>query len=489
MNNKFEEDLKYCHEKWDPKENLETTPPSDEKIKIPCVWVFEVFPPEYIENFHKSIEKLGWVEEKLEGLDYFQETLHNMRHQNYTGGWINLGYIVDESNKNIMPGVRKGKLPKGVKRINASIFQPIPSTTILICQFIFQEELANNVEKALRKNYKTFIQKNKKSVSFIGPRNQKTDAVKLELEFLNSICSEWIKENFLGLYSSSFINENHPVCNLITLKKNIPFEKNDDTNHYNSYLSILNLNNEYDGWIDKEQNGLYLSISSNRDSVRKNLILSYNEQSNQILEDENIKFYGNNKASATLNSLIHDLDNTIGTWVLYILLNSYSYKINDLRDLYGNSNRKSLKQSISTLSELDYEVLQAQKNIMPFISEMKHFCKDNSSFMHNIHEFISLENRTDNPRELFKNIKSSIKFQIELLEQNQKMLKETSTAVREVNGLLVSDKIAETNIKLQKSIKLMTIAILILTCITTYYSIPNDKKENITSYFRNLFKK
>ena len=59
MNNKFEEDLKYCHEKRDPKENLETTPPSDEKIKIPCIWAFEVFPPEYIENFHKSIEYLS----------------------------------------------------------------------------------------------------------------------------------------------------------------------------------------------------------------------------------------------------------------------------------------------------------------------------------------------------------------------------------------------------------------------------------------------
>ena len=489
MNNKFEEDLKYCHEKRDPKENLETTPPSDEKIKIPCIWAFEVFPPEYIENFHKSIEKLGWVEEKLEGLDYFQETLHNMRHQNYAGGWINLGYIVDESTKNIMPGVRKGKLPKEVKQINASIFQPIPSTTILICQFIFQDELACNIEKILRKEYKTYLQENKKSVSFISSENQKRNAIKLELEFLNSICSNWLKENFNGLYSSTFINENHPVCNLITLKKNTPFEKNDDTNHYNSYLSILNLNNEYDGWIDKEQNGLYLSISSNRDSVRKNLVLSYNEQSNQILEDENIKFYGNNKASATLNSLTHSLDNTLGTWVLHVLLNSYSYKINDLRDLYGKSNKKSLKQSISTLSELDYEVLQAQKNIIPFISEMKHFCKDNFSFMHNIKEFIALENRTDNPRELFKNIKSSIKFQIELLEQNQKMLKETSTAVREVNSLLVSDKIAETNIKLQKSIKWMTIAILILTCITTYYSLPDDKRKNITLYFQNLLKK
>ena len=109
--------------------------------------------------------------------------------------------------------------------------------------------------------------------------------------------------------------------------------------------------------------------------------------------------------------------------------------------------------------------------------------------MHNIKEFISLENRADNPSEFFKNIKSSIKFQIELLEQNQKVLKETSTAVREVNGLLVSDKIAETNIKLQKSIKWMTVVILILTCITTcfsYYS--KSQKQKSTQSESVIFK-
>lgn len=489
MNNKLEEALKYCHEKSDPKENLETTPPSDEKIRIPCIWAFEVFPPEYIENFHKSIERLGWNKEKNGGLDYFQDTLHDMRHQNYAGGWINLGYILDESSKNIMPGFRRAQIPNKIHQINASIFQPVPSTSILICQFIFKENENDILEKVLREKYTTYAHQNNKSYSIKTPFHQKLDAIKLELEFLNSICSDWLKENFNGLYSSTFINENHPVCNLITLKKNTPFEKNDDTNHYNSYLSILNLNNEYDGWIDKEQNGLYLSISSNRDSVRKNLVLSYNEQSNKILEEEHIKMYGYDKSRATLNSLTHSLDNNLGIWVLNVLLNSYSYKINSLRDLYGNSNKKDFKQSLSTLSVLDHEVVQVQKNIIPFISEMKYFCKDNSNFIGK--EFISLENKTNSISELFQNIKSSIQFQIELLEQNQKMLKETSTAVREVNGLLVSDKIAETNIKLQKSIKLMTNLMTLfafITVVIAIYAIPDEKWDNILSIFQDIFK-
>ena len=179
-----------------------------------------------------------------------------------------------------------------------------------------------------------------------------------------------MKENFQGIYASNFIKENHPVCNLITLTKNTPYEKNDSSKHCYSYLDILNLNNRHNAWIDKKQNGLYLTISTDRNRVREKLILSYNENTNQILNDEGIKMYGGNNASATLNSLTHELDYTLGTWVIDVLLNSYSYKINDLRDLYGKSNRKNLKQSISRLSELDHEVLQSQKNIIPFISEM-----------------------------------------------------------------------------------------------------------------------
>ena len=122
---------------------------------------------------------------------------------------------------------------------------------------------------------------------------------------------------------------------------------------------------------------------------------------------------------------------------------------------------------------------------------MKHFCKDNFIHMYYIREFILLENKTDNPREFFKNINSSFKFQIELLEQNQKMLKETSTAVREINGLLVSDKIAKTNIRLQKRMQIMTNLMTLfafITVVIAIYAIPDEKWDNILSIFQDIFK-
>lgn len=477
----IEDTLKYMHLERDPKENLETTPPIDEKIQIPTIWAFEVFPPEYIENFHKSIEKLGWAEEKIDGLDYFQDTLHGMRHRNVGGGWINLGYIIDDSDQQTLPPSKKAKLPNGIKRIRASIFQPTPSTTILICQFFLEDELAGILEEVLKKYYTTHLQKNKKSASFITPSNQKKDSINLNLEFLNSVCSDWLKENFSGLYASDFIEESHPVCNLITLEKNTPFSKD---GHYNDYLSILNLKQSYDNWICKEFEGLYLSFSRERDKPRAKLIFSCNIV--DVSNNEDLKIYGENKKEAFLNYLQY-LDHTLSTWMLSVLLDSYTYKITDLRDSYGKMHKKDTKQSISTLSNLDYQVLQAQKNIIPFISEMKHYCKNDLYFMHDVYEFISSEKKSNQQINLFENIRKSIQFQIKIFEQNQKILKETSVSVREINNLLVSDNLAKTNIKMQKTILFLTWVILFLTLISTISAfIMDEHKEKIRMFFLSL---
>jgi len=83
---KHDKNLDYYHNEKDPKTNAETTPPDEEKIRIPAVWAFEAFPPAYIENFHQSINRLGWANEKIDALDDFQDTLHDMRHRVAGGG-------------------------------------------------------------------------------------------------------------------------------------------------------------------------------------------------------------------------------------------------------------------------------------------------------------------------------------------------------------------------------------------------------------------
>lgn len=472
---KQDQNLDYYHNERDPKTNTETTPPDDEKVRIPTVWAFEAFPPAYIENFHQSINRLGWADEKLDALD-FQDTLHDMRHKVAGGGWINLGLIIDNSTKQTLPYSKTAQLPNGVHSIRASLLQFIPSTTILVCQFNFEDDLANILENPLKQAYKTFKKKIKHGYSFISIEHQKKDSINLNREYLNNICSTWLKENFAGIYASDLIQEEHPVCTFLTLEKNIPFMNNKRKS--NNYMSLLDIDNEFDAWKNEKLQGLYLKLPREKNSVRKSLLLTGNI--NEMLKDEDLKFYGQTKESSVINFLQY-LDYTLGTWVLSTLLDSYIYKITDLRDLYGKTDSNNLSQSISTITELDHKIIKLQKNILPFIPEIKHYSENPSYFMYEIYEFSPLNKDFNQERRLFSSIRESMIYRIDLLEQNERILKETATDARQINTIISSDNLANTNLGMQKSMHKMTKVILFLTLISTLSAVVSIMgKERIT---------
>lgn len=456
--------LEYFHTQKDLQINTKTTPPNDEKIKIPTIWAFEVFPPEFIENFYQSIERLGWLEEKSDSLDNFQDILHYFRHSFTGGGWLNLGYIIDDTAQQTSPRSRTAKLPNGIKLIRASLFQPIPSTTILICQFFLNDDLSCMIDETLRKNYQTYKQKTKFGYRFMDVKNQKKEAVALDLEFLNNLCSGWMKENFAGLYASDNIQEEHPICSFLTFEKNILFEVKE---FKIDYLYILDMYNNHDTWVSDQLQGVYLSFPRKENSIRESLILSGNIQ--EILKDEDLSHYGETNEDRILNYL-RCLDCTLGTWVLNVLLDSYIYKISDLRDLYGKPDIHDRKKAISTITALDQEVLKSQKNILSFIYEMKHYTENELVFMNNIYEFEAL-NKSWHRNKLFVGMREDIKYKIDLLSQSQKILQETSNAVREINTLITSDYLADTNIKMQDSMKTMTKVMLFLAIISTIFTV------------------
>jgi len=99
------------------------------------------------------------------------------------------------------------------------LLQFIPSTTILVCQFNFEDDLANIIDDSLRETYKTYKKKIKHGYRFESIQHQKKDNINLNREYLNNICSTWLKENFAGIFASNSVKEEHPICALLTLEK------------------------------------------------------------------------------------------------------------------------------------------------------------------------------------------------------------------------------------------------------------------------------
>lgn len=91
--------------------------------------------------------------------------------------------------------------------------------------------------------------------------------------------------------------------------------------------------------------------------------------------------------------------------------------------------------------------------------------------MHEVYEFSPLNEKFNRESKLFNSIRESMIYRIDLLIQNERILKEAADAARQINSAISSDNLAKTNIKMQNSMRNTTIVILFLTIISTFSAV------------------
>ncbi|MBL0379358.1 MAG: hypothetical protein JKP90_06740 [Desulfofustis sp. PB-SRB1] len=126
-------------EKRDFEANEKTTPPIDEKVKIPALWAFEVYTPSFIESFHKGISKFGWEEDVWSINSDFQHSLDELRSRGSGSGWLNLGYIVNESTKSFGQVLKKQNSQKEFSALRPRYYSCCPVLPFLHANSYFQK--------------------------------------------------------------------------------------------------------------------------------------------------------------------------------------------------------------------------------------------------------------------------------------------------------------------------------------------------------------
>jgi hypothetical protein len=446
--------LRYHHEKIDPKANQETTPEQDEQIRVPSIWVFEAYPPSFINNFKASIEKLGWNSDEQVINPNITDTIDGMRGSFFGGGWINIGYIEDVSKKSRgFRHERQAHLPEGIKFIRASALQFIPSTTILIFQFFFNEDVITSLVKPLRDTYKTYIEPFDGGLRYYDVHHQKKAAVDVMRGYLRSICTNWINENIPGLFSSGISDCYLPTCEIILLAKHTPYERNVP------FLDMLDLN-EYEAWKSEKLQGLYFQFPRFIGDELGRVILSGNI--NEILPDKDLNEYGNISREDRIIHYLDDLDYTLGTWILYVIARHYEKHISAIRDSYGNMAVEDVSSTIKDIQTLDRELLQLQRDAIPFAENLNKYCQNEKAYTHGLYKFKTVAEKLMQT-DLFEYIreylnKSAISI-ISSIEQMHSMGEHTSRIV----ATITNKELNATNIKLQRSMVRMTFVLVVLT--------------------------
>jgi hypothetical protein len=199
-----------------------------------------------------------------------------------------------------------------------------------------------------------------------------------------------------------------------------------------------------------------------------------------------LKGYGETSEDRILHYLNY-LDRTLGIWVLFVIMKTFERRLTKLRDAYGEFDIDDPNTNPSILMNLDRQILDIQKNTTPFICEMKDFCEHERFFMHDVFEFKAVHEMRKKDVGLFSSIRKRLLFYAELLDRNVELLTNTADANRQIVTVKASNHLAQTNLGLQKRMNRMTLAILLLTIVTTFSAIIEiNKKFDLSIIFEKV---
>jgi hypothetical protein len=471
MDQEQESTNQYLQER-DRKLNSSTALPPEESVRVPSIWVFEAYTPSSIGNLQEGAERLGWSGSEILLNPDFPDAISNMRSTRWGGGWLNLGYIVPINDKQYLSVHRRAPLPPGVVAIQASVWQPFPSTTLLSCQFMLDDSLANSLEQPLAESFNTYREPiGKNSIRFVGVEHQKQNAVDLMREYLCSLCSDWVTEYFPGYFSSDMGGHKLPTCELILFSKHKDFSDLTYSHSQPNFLQMLNLHAPSNTWTNAELSNLYLQFAERKNQGPGRAVLFGNV--NQILHDENLDMYGNDTREQKVVHRLQDLDHSLGTWVLGLIAQDFVAEMGVTRDAYGSLNISTNSLNTEKLRELDRRLLEFQRNAIPFAYDITAYCEHVGWFMHNVYEFHPIQKWGEFEQKLFGDMRQGLSSSATHIMSAEKQMRAIALQTGNIISSISNERLATTNLRLQNSMVWMTIVMLFLTVVMAQQQLKN----------------
>jgi len=448
----------------DPRVNASTAPSADERIRIPTIWVFEAFTPTVAGALRRGAERLNWLESDRAINPAFPDRIDELRSYAWGGGWLNLGYVVPVGTPTGLPPRRVAPLPSGVTGMQASLLQPIPSTTILCCQFLLNDDLARSAEVALRETFATYMEPLRGGARrIVTVEQQKAQRVELERESLCAICAKWVVEYFPGHFHSEIGGNAPPTCELMLFTRQEDFAVRGRATEPN-FLQVLSLEHTPRNWASDELPGLYLQFRERLAQSATRAVLFGNV--NLALSGIDLRGYGETKEEQIVHWCNY-LDSSFGAWVLRLIAQDFIAEIGKSRDSYGSVDLSAKIERTQHVRELDQRFLHVQRNAVPFAHDVAIYCESEARFMHEVYEFrptidLGFEQR------LFGDMRLWLKQAAAHIQQAEQQVRAIAAQCGQMISAAVNEDLARTNVRLQRRISFMTAAVLLLTSVMAW---------------------
>ena len=408
---------------------------------------------------------MGWGnDDPLQGQQASRGWIREARAEPLGGAWSRLGPVA-RPGEPMLGRQLTASFPPGVIRVDLDLFRLVPSHTIMVLHFTFDDVTSRSLDAAVRQPLRTKMKKKPGGVyTWFPPYTQKEEVVRQARDALVKRSAEWIRAHFPGAFSRGASDGLFPRCEFVTLKEGRPFEEGV---RFKSYLWILGLGRRTFVFSNTEYPGLRLANGARSgESEEDVLVLSANEA--ELFAGENMDRYAGGRTPWGFANRLESFSPLVAWWSLCVQVRAYERRIARIRDT-AFAPAGHLRTSAK-------EALALRGDVIPFVHDVKRLRTGAHSFVEGKWE--SRDSTVAIPRyDLLKGLQQELFVRTDVLGEAVGGIGETITAAADI-------QVAETNKKLQWVLTILTGILVALTAALVWLTILLTKDSSHTQLLR-----
>ena len=372
---------------------------------------------------------------------------------------MNLGVLTrSESEGFWAPSRTTVALPSCIDYASAYMYQLSASLIAIVACFVLKEDDSNAFDSILLEERRTLTRPIKRGVSIHDPASQKAEDIGRVRKDLSSAIAQWFQEHLPGQFSSSTRSGELPTCEFLTTRQARPFPPISEGRPSGfSYVGLLEMDYGFDVWKSDSISGLCFKEST---SIRHHSIIAAREQD---IVAEMRKGYHKDRSGR-----IFYIDQVVRSVILaraiLMLFEEYTQSVLRVRDA-DLSRASTSKGAVEYLDKLTRNVLYGA-DVSAVAEEIPSTVQAGFGPLGDASDFSSVE--------LFGRASVSYAEQFRMIIADHARWLQTlehafSAYSTQVGSLLGTRE----NVRLQRHMTWMTIALLVLTVVTVVIAVVN----------------
>lgn len=440
--------------------------PADEGVQLAAVWVAELYTPSKIGGLLEGIARLGWEHGNSRD-DSVLVWAENVR-RGRNAGWTNLGMVTSTRQ---LGTERVAELPHGVHAAFPILMSLTPSITALVIGFQMDDVASNALDEPLRATYSTqtelgrgmrwwniagYVLLNNHmrfSRTIYDSNSQRRRSVADRLSQIEARCTDWVRQNLPGIFSSGLRGRIFPTATLLVTETVNPATEN--LRRIRAFEG-LRIDSDHNAWVSDQWPSARLVLQGLQDEDDSRLTFSCRRRDAfpeaPYINDPTSNWTIAHRAGDSIRELLT-------RWAVTAMLDGYHEQLSSLRD--KSASVRSFRP-ISDLKELRSLVRTRLYDMDLSVHEVIQFASS-PWYSHEVLRMRQISSSSANAPELAEVLRTAQRQRATQIARESELLKSV---------LSVSSDISQTvtNLRIQGFVLLLTLLSIAIAVASLYVS-------------------